>query len=602
MGSGSAATRRPIAASWLVAASVGCGVGALLFRSYHLGHAQSFDPTLYARSLWGLAHGEAHNPVAGVHALAIHGHFGLLPLAPFARIFSALQVLVVAQALALIVTLGATASAVADIAAGVPERRWAAQPWLMVLAASLGAPLVLNPFLFDVRPDVYAIPLATIGLLRAERRNAIDLGALLWLFSATLCREEMAAVCLAAALALEGPRRLRGLLAVVPLLYWAGYFWGVRWLLGGELAASRAADSVATLVGDPSALDTLTTKLLVLGVGMLGILGLPLQGGRFALLAVPGLLMLLGQNRMPDDLLRFHYGMFAAPALLAASVRGLRRTLSMTDARLRVVRLFAGAGASVWCFVVASAAPFGGLFFASAFGFDPQTHMPSADTGPAARAHQLVAAIPDSAAVVSHFAFAPPLADRAQIRTLDGVKKHELMHGLPADVDTFVLLPQQWGSIGRLLILGGGHLWNAEPGVVAVIGREPPTTPPTHLTRVKHPCTSPVGRWPEVGLIACELGRFRDGRVALVLRRENDYRGPMQPLLPVLSHVTGEVPMLALDGILDPGALSPGYTMRVLADAPREAGLVRVRLFDTSGKVLATDGTQGAQEIGAVIE
>ncbi len=86
----------------LVAATALAGCGTLLWMTHTLtwvGQAQSYDTMLYARSLWGAGHGHWHNPIVGTHALAIHGHFLALPLAPLTHLFRAVDVLNVAHSL-----------------------------------------------------------------------------------------------------------------------------------------------------------------------------------------------------------------------------------------------------------------------------------------------------------------------------------------------------------------------------------------------------------------------------------------------------------------------------------------------------------------------
>ncbi len=186
----------PRAALSLAAAS---SVAWLLRRSLFEGRAQSFDAALYARSLWGLAHGDLHNPVFGGPSWSIHGQLALALLAPFARVAPAALVLAVAQALALGLTAYVVGGGFADAA-----RAHGRPVWLAAVAgtlAALGAPLVANPFVFDVRPDLLAVPLLTWGLVRAVRRDAFDRASLAALVAALVAREDFAVVVAAAMLA-----------------------------------------------------------------------------------------------------------------------------------------------------------------------------------------------------------------------------------------------------------------------------------------------------------------------------------------------------------------------------------------------------------------
>src|SRR5262249_8403901 len=148
------------------------------YRSLYIGQAQSFDTLLYARSLWGLAHGDPINPVVGVHALSVHAHFGNLLLIPFARCFPSAAVLIAAQTSCLFAMVFLTArrggalcsesTLLASSSSSSSTRSRLAFGALGAVVVGLlvtaGSPLVLNPFLFDVRPDFLGLPIAVWAL------------------------------------------------------------------------------------------------------------------------------------------------------------------------------------------------------------------------------------------------------------------------------------------------------------------------------------------------------------------------------------------------------------------------------------------------------
>lgn len=333
---------------WIAAWSTGLGTVAALVAlgvlwSGLLQHrAQSFDVMLYARGLWGLAHGDGNNPVAGTATLAVHFHGGLLVLAPLARWIGGVQALIVAQALALGATVAITVAA--GLRALSPNDgdalRWGGAWATLLGGATWLSCWTINPFFFDVRPDLLAVPLALAGLLRLQRSQRIDAGVAALTVAAVLMREEMAMTIAAAALVAPGVRadlRARLLLALAVIGLWAAYLlWGRTWL-GGAGATARLDGTVGVFLGTPPtqwpaqfwALAGNRASLLATAAATLG--GAALLGGRWWLAAAPGLAWVLVSLRTPDDALRYHYPLFAAPALLVAGVAGLKRLRTRAD-------------------------------------------------------------------------------------------------------------------------------------------------------------------------------------------------------------------------------------------------------------------------------
>ena len=87
--------------SALWAALFGALVALALFQIHYAGQPQSYDTLLYSRGLWGVAHGNWHNPIFDLETFAIHGSFVFFLLAPLAHIMSSANVLIAAQAVSL---------------------------------------------------------------------------------------------------------------------------------------------------------------------------------------------------------------------------------------------------------------------------------------------------------------------------------------------------------------------------------------------------------------------------------------------------------------------------------------------------------------------
>jgi hypothetical protein len=596
----------PRIVGWAAAACLGSAVAWLASRSVHTGYAQSFDSMLYARSLWGLAHGAASNPVAdGVHALAIHSHAGLLFLIPFAWAWPAVDVLTVAQGVAFAAAIGVTVAAV------VRELEGRFAPWIaaagalvMALLCSLGAPLVLNPFLFDLRPDVYAIPLMAWALIRADRTQTLDRWAMVAIVAAMLCREDMAWVALAAAVAMRGPKRTRWALGVGSLVYWAAYWWGVRGLLGGATATGRAETSFEVLFMETFRLSQVQGKAVILAAALFGMGGFVLRGGRLLWVALPGLALTLAQHRMQNDVIRFHYSMFLAPALLAAAVAGVRALAAKPTRRALLAHGLGGGALTIAAFVLGSAAPGGGRFAAAHFAW-PGSPSTVLDVERLPAAHEVLRSLPADAAVLTHFAFGAPLANRRTVRNSAQLGWNAADDGWPKDTDLVVLIPGSWASDGASLVQRGAWLWDAVPGALAVLGDTPPPRPPVHLMRVQHACAAPLGRWPSEGLLLCDAGRFSDGRFAVVLLRDAAWRDPAphsgnRPLRVFARRGAAASALVALNGLLEPSALVPGRAMRVLGAFPHGEGPLSIELVGRANRTLETIDAAGLR--GTAIE
>jgi uncharacterized membrane protein len=349
---------RPLDRSVALLLSVLFGVGlwALLRRGLFEGQSQSYDAPLYVRSLWGIAHGDYNNSVIDYPSLAIHTQSALLVLAPLARVWHAADVLIAAQAFAFAGTLFVWLSALLRVSLAKGAVRLLLASWACLLF-TYGMPLVANPFVFDVRPEMLGVLFATAGLVRSAERQRFDTAAVLFLLLSAAAREEFALVA-ACALTLSpvarGGRgwslRARTITAGVLVLYGLcnSYFW------------SRDLSQTAHLSSEASSPELALAKLQ-LAAALLGSGGgLAARGYRWLGSALPGLGLLAISTWMVSDQVSFHYGMFVAPALLTASYAGY----ASLARRSQLPRVWLGTHVAVAsaCAVWLSALPGGARF------------------------------------------------------------------------------------------------------------------------------------------------------------------------------------------------------------------------------------------------
>ncbi len=579
---------------WLpgAVAAVATGlVGVLLLRLCFFGRAQSFDLLLYARGLWGWGHGDPWNPVVGMHNLGLHGHFLGVALAPLTLLLPAAAVLAAAQAIA----FGVTAALV------VREVSRTSAPALLVLwlgLVVLSSPLVLNPFLFDARPDLLGVPFATAALLRAGRRGTLDHLSLAGLGIACLAREEFALVAIATVLAApQLSKRRRLATAAAFAAYFALYFFGVRrWLGGSDLSMAIHLTGSAGGDGRGAVAPLLSARLaLVLAIAATAG-GLPWLGGRWLAGALPGVLMLIGTRWKVEEQLRFHYAMFAAPAFAAAAVQGFRRLSALSPAR----RAAAIAGVTVVAavaFLFGSSAP-GGRHFAR-YNFDmadPQGGLRwnlAAHSPGGLAAHRTLARIPDHHGAAVPWPLAAPLADRTFVWHLEMLQKHLVQQrALPEALQTVALHGPDSLAMGRALVFGYGFKLAGPPGgPVVLLTRDPAfqqmpwaaltTAPPAA-------CAQPLQEWPEAGLALCQLTLPADRPPrALVLRTAPAPAGRAIHLLLVRS-AGGEAAaarpsgaLWLLGGLGSVADLPVGRSVVLVGDSPLPAGEGEVRVVLT---------------------
>lgn len=520
-----------------LSALVGVGLWALLRRGLFEGQAQSYDAPLYVRSLWGIAHGDYNNSLIDYPSLAIHTQSALLVLAPFARVWHAADVLIAAQAFAFAGTLFVWLSAL------LRARRVRAAlvaSWACVLFV-YGMPLVANPFVFDVRPEMLGVLFATAGLLRSAERQRFDAAAVALLLLSAAAREEFALVA-ACALTLSpvargGPGwslRARMATAVVLVLY----------ALCNSFLWSRDLSSAAHLNSDASWSDLVLAKLQLTAAFVASGGGLAALGYRWLGSALPGLGLLAVSTWMARDQVSFHYGMFVAPALLTASYAGY----ASLARRSQLPRAWLGAHVAIALASAAclSAFPGGARFARQHFDLQGPLLAPAtwrAHTSWLAEAHRILQSVPRDQSLLLQYVFAAPYADRQRIRVL------EVDNAQPWQPDA-VFLPQTlWATRGARLREQGYRLTSLAGSSFALMSRRA-NVPLTHVLSADG-CEDAGVSWPDAGLRLCNAWIDPDGRVTVVLGRNHGHDAAPSPRLELSAGPRGTTTLQPLDGLIE---------------------------------------------------
>jgi uncharacterized membrane protein len=505
---------RPLdrAVALLLSALFGVGLWALLRRGLFEGQAQSYDAPLYVRSLWGIAHGDYNNSLLDYPSLAIHTQSALLVLAPLARVWHAADVLIAAQVFTFAGTLFVWLSALLRASQAKSVVRLMLASWACLLF-TYGMPLVANPFVFDVRPEMFGVLFATAGLLRSAERQRFDTAAVLFLLLSAAAREEFALVA-ACALTLSPVARggghgwslrARTITAGVLVLYGLcnSYFW------------SRDLSQAAHLSSEASWPELALAKLELTAalVGSGG--GLTALGYRWLGSALPGLGLLALSTWMASDQVSFHYGMFVAPALLTASYAGYASLVR----RSQLPRVWLGAHVPValTCAVWLSALPGGARFARQHFDLQGSPLAPAtwrAHTVWLAEVHRILQSVPRDQSLLLQYVFAAPYADRPSIRVL------EVDNAKPWQPDA-VFLPQNlWATRGAKFREHGYRLVSLAGSSFALMSRRA-SVPLKHVLSADG-CENASLSWPDAGLQLCNAWLEPDGHVTALLGRNAD--------------------------------------------------------------------------------
>lgn len=586
------------------ALSVALGVAAavwlhgLLARVVTDGMTQSYDTLLYARSLWGIAHGEPMNPVYGTHWLAVHANGVMALTAPLAHAMPAWRVLLLGHALAFGATVALTlracmAAARAPTATSPPWLGGLAAVWALTLVAA--APVV-NPFFFDARPDLVAAPLLLAALLRASSRGGWDGWAYAALVAAGMVREEFAAIG-AASLVLSPPRADRGwdlrrrLLFALPLLAWfAAYWFAVRPGLLDGYGGARANQAVADLFAPTS--PGAHRYRLGLTVALLGFGGgFALRGWRWLGPALPGLAFVALTTKQASDALNFHYLMFAAPALIAAAVHGLRSARETTSVRTFAAALALATALGAALSATYAAHPWGARFQAQNFAADPD------DAQWLAECHAALDGIPSDEGVAVVGLFGAPFADRADVWSLETLTAHLREHGsVPDEVRWVVLDNNRFATVGRVLVTRAGfRIVRIAAGRIGVFHRPSSLdSPPPILSALElAPCTRRVAEWPDAGIAVCDVAPRADGRLEATVTRYRPRQSGAPPLALTVEVDGNGTPLLALDGLIDPATLPLGGTVRAVTTHRVAHPEPRIHVQDLYGRSYAAETPDG---------
>ncbi|HEX5657100.1 MAG TPA: DUF2079 domain-containing protein, partial [Polyangiales bacterium] len=147
-------------------------------------HQRTFDLALYARTAWGLAHGDGWAPLLGTSALGCHLSPVLLPLGLLGRVFGGtVPVLLAAQAACIALMLFPLAR--------IGARRQGMRGVWLAAAAWLLYPNLFHVGTYEFHPGTLAVLPMTWAFDALDRGNLKQLG---WCTLATLCcREELGA-------------------------------------------------------------------------------------------------------------------------------------------------------------------------------------------------------------------------------------------------------------------------------------------------------------------------------------------------------------------------------------------------------------------------
>jgi uncharacterized membrane protein len=559
----------------LLSALVGAGLWALLRRGLFEGQAQSYDAPLYVRSLWGIAHGDYNNSLIDYPSLTIHTQSALLVLAPLARVWHAADVLIAAQACTVAGTLFVWLSAMLRARRAKPAGTLLLASWACLLFL-YGMPLVANPFVFDVRPEIIGVLFATVGLMRSAERQHFDATAVVFLLLSAAAREEFALVA-ACALTLSpvartGPGwslRARMVTACVLVLYGLcnSYFW------------SRDLAQAAHLNSDASWPDLALAKLQLTAAFVASGGGLAALGYRWLGSALPGLGLLAVSTWMAKDQVSFHYGMFVAPALLTASYAGyasLSRRSQLPRAWLGAHVAFALASAA-WL----SALPGGARFASQHFDLQGSLLAPAtwrAHTGWLAEAHRILQSVPHDRSLLLQYVFAAPYADRVSIRVL------EVDNAKPWQPDA-VFLPQNlWATRGAQLREQGYRLAGLAGSSFALMSRRA-SVPLAHVLSADG-CEDASVSWPDAGLQLCNAWIDPDGRVTVLLGRTGSHGAALGPRLELSAGPQVTTTLLPLDGLIELTDLPTGRVAWSKSQRAVPNPNVTFTLFRADGRII----------------
>jgi uncharacterized membrane protein len=388
--------------------------GWLALARYAAVHNGTFDLALYARMTWGLAHGQAWDPIVGGNFFGGHVPFVLVPLALLSRWLGTVPVLLVSQSLA----VALAAWPVSQLGArklGAAGGVAAALAWLLYPNLGHVATYEFHPGTVAVLPLCWAL-----DAFDRQRPRALALLCL----AVVACRVSLALqTCMLALLALAGPPAMRRSGRAIALGSVAYFMLSQLWLQPSfGQAAQTAADlhfgrwggspfgvlsallhAPASVLAHFAAPERLLYPLRVLAP----LAFLPLLRLRWALVALPPLALNLLSEFPTASALYSHYLTPALPALVFGAIDGLATVLgrlSQTD-RARRQGLGVLAASSVAASALASGLPWSRDFARADFSYDDSS----------ASARNVIALIGPDASVQAPDALLPHLAERTLV-------------------------------------------------------------------------------------------------------------------------------------------------------------------------------------------
>jgi uncharacterized membrane protein len=388
--------------------------GWLALARYAAVHNRTFDLALYARMTWGLAHGQAWDPIVGGNFLGGHVPFALVPLALLGRWLGAVPVLLVSQSL----TVALAAWPVSQFGA----RRLGAAGGVAAGLAWLLYPNLGHVATYEFHPGTLAVlPLCwALDAFDREQPRALVLLCL----AVVACRVSLALqTFVLGLLALAGPPAMRRSGRAIALGSVAYFLLSQLWLQPSFGQASQTAADLhfgrwggspfgvlsvllhapADVLAHFAAPERLLYPLRVLAP----LAFLPLLRPRWALVALPPLALNLLSEFPTASALYSHYLTPAVPALVFGAIDGLAIGLGRLPQPNRARRLgpLVLVVCSVAASVLASGLPWSHDFVRADFSYDEST----------ASARNVIALIGPDASVQAPDALLPHLAERTLV-------------------------------------------------------------------------------------------------------------------------------------------------------------------------------------------
>lgn len=430
--------------SWgrlLLSVAVASLVSLLLYSSVFLGRTQSIDALLYTQSLQAAFEGSRGAEAQGRLPWQVHGHWHLYLLSPLVAVFHPALILIAAQS----VSLGITA--------WLSFRGLEIRGAILMTIGILLSPIVMNTFLFDLRPGLVAVPLYLAALVRMHELRDVDKWAMMLLLGACLCREEFCLVAGVSVLIFSAkPWQVRAGLAAIFLAYFSAYLTCRYWLTPtGTVESSLVLHSTGTLWS----LDALEHKVVLAVSWLLAFGGVWLLAERrLVLLCVAGLLPAFVSTWMLDSQVIFHYAMFGIAPMVFAATTALNAALR---AKLSLFGKLPFAAALILGFLFFSVLPGGGSYRPGYFNVGGLEERPL-------KVHKHLAKLPPETPAVVPFEYAAPLGNRISTQSSYGWRRTGAKISVPAQ--TFVIPERELENTIPYLEARGFEITKSGSGVV----------------------------------------------------------------------------------------------------------------------------------------